>query len=127
MKTLWFLVAGLLVGGFVLGVRAEDNKPALDKEKLVGSWEVVKSEEPPPPVGAVITFAKDGKMKVTHKQGDKEVTMEGTYAVDGDKINVVLKREGEEIKHSITIKKIGDETVVAENDKGKAFELKKKK
>lgn len=128
MKTLWFLAACVLVSGFVLGVRAEDKKAAIDKDKIVGAWEVVKSEEPPPPVGAVVEFGKDGKMKVTHKsQDNKDVTLMGTYTIDGDKINVVLKTEKDDVKHTITIKKVGDDEITAENDKGKTVVFKKKK
>jgi uncharacterized protein (TIGR03066 family) len=127
MNALRLMAAGFLMVGLVAGVRAEEKKADANKEKIVGTWEVVKSEEPPPPVGAVVEFAKDGKLKVMHKQDDKEVTIEGTYTVEGDKISVLIKRDDQEIKHTITIKKVGADTISAENDKGKAVEFKRKK
>jgi uncharacterized protein (TIGR03066 family) len=126
MNALRLIAAGFLMLGIVAGVRGED-KAGVSKEKLVGTWEVVKAEEPPPPVGAVIEFGKDGKMKVTHKKDDKDATIEGTYTVEGDKLNVVVKVDGNEVKHTVTIKKLGANEMTAENDGGKAIEFKRKK
>jgi len=125
MNALRLIAAGFLMIGIVAGVRAE--KADTNKDKVVGTWEVVKSEEPPPPVGAVVEFGKDGKMKVTRKQDDKDVTINGTYTVKGDTINVVLKIEDKEVKHTITIKKIEGDVISVENEKGKAIEFKRKK
>jgi uncharacterized protein (TIGR03066 family) len=120
------MVAGLLVVGFAGGVRADDKKADIDKDKLLGTWEVVKSDEGPP-VGTVVEFTKDGKMKVTHKSDGKEETLEGTYKIDGDKLSVVLKMGDKEDKHSVTIKKLTATEMTAENEKGKTAEFKKKK
>jgi uncharacterized protein (TIGR03066 family) len=127
MNALRLMAAGCLVIGIAAGVRGDDKKADSNKEKLVGSWEVVKSEDPPPPVGAVVEFAKDGKVKITHKRDDKDLTVEGTFTVDGDKVSVVLKMGDKEDKHSITIKKISDNELTMENDKGKTVEFKRKK
>ncbi len=126
MNALRLLAAGFLMLGIVAGVRAED-KGAVSKDKIVGTWEVTKSEEPPPPVGAVVEFTKDGKVKVTHKRDDKDVTLEGTYTVEGDKVNVVVKVDDQEVKHTVTIKKVDKDEISAENDKGKAVVFKRKK
>ncbi len=125
MNALRLMAAGFLMIGIVASVRAEDK--ADNKAKIVGTWEVVKSDEAPPPVGAVIEFGKDGKMKVTHKQDDKEVTAEGTYTVEGDTLNVVIKRDDKEVKHKVTLKKVGADTISAEHGEGKAIEFKRKK
>jgi uncharacterized protein (TIGR03066 family) len=127
MSALRLLAMGLLVLGFVAGVRADDKKADTNKEKLVGSWEVVKADEGAPPVGTVVEFIKDGKMKVIHKKDDKEMTLEGTYTLDDEKVSIVLKQEDKEIKHTITIKKLTDTEFVAENEKGQKAEFKKKK
>ena len=127
MSAMRLLVTGLVVLGIVAGVRADDKKADTNKEKLVGSWEVVKGDEGAPPVGTVVVFNKDGKMKVTHKQDDKEVTLEGTYTLDGDKVSIVLKQGDKEVKHTVTIKKLTDTEFVAENEKGQKAEFKKKK
>ncbi len=126
MNALRLVTAGFLMLGLVAGVGAAD-KGKVSKDKLVGTWEVVKSEEPPPPVGAVVEFTKDGKIKVTHKRDDKDVMLAGTYTIDGDKINVVVKVDDNEVKHTVTVKKVGADEITAENDKGKAVVFKRKK
>ena len=124
MNALRLIAAGFLMLGIVAGVRAEDK---VSKDNIVGSWEVTKSEEPPPPVGSVVEFGKDGKMKVVRKQDGKDMTIEGTYTFKDDKIDMVLKIEDKEVKHSITIKKVDGDVISVENEKGKTLELKRKK
>jgi uncharacterized protein (TIGR03066 family) len=128
MNALRLMAAGLLVVGVVVGVRAEDKKADIDKAKLVGVWEVVKSDEGAPPAGTVIEFTKDGKLKVTHKNKEgKEEISEGTYNLDGGKLSVAVKHGDKEDKHSVTIKKLTDTEMSAENEKGLKAEFKKKK
>src|SRR5205823_11215047 len=84
------LIAGVLVLGLVATVRAEE-KADVTKEKVVGTWEVIKSEEGGPPKGGTIEFAKDGKVKMTHKQDGKEETAAGTFTLTGNKLTVTMK------------------------------------
>ncbi len=112
--------------------RAADAKNAKDaktsKEKIVGVWEVVKSEDAPP--GATVEFTKDGKMIVTVKKDNQTEKIEGTYSVDGDSLTSVLKAEGQEHKQTVTIKKVTDKELLVEetNKDGKKMthEFKKK-
>jgi uncharacterized protein (TIGR03066 family) len=117
------MVTGLFLVGVVAGVRAAD----IDKEKLVGSWEVIKADEGAPPVGTAITFTKDGKVKVVHKVKDEERTGEGTFNVKGDKLSVTVKHGDKEDTHTVTITKLSDTEVTGENEKGAKFTLKRKK
>jgi uncharacterized protein (TIGR03066 family) len=121
------MAAGLLAIGLIAGVRAEEKKADTNKEKVVGTWEVTKSEEGGPPVGTVITFSKDGKLKVVHKKDGKEETAEGTYKVEDDKLTVTVKHDEKEETHKVTIKKLTDTEFVGENEKGKTIECKKQK
>jgi uncharacterized protein (TIGR03066 family) len=127
MRALRLTTAVLFGIGIVAGVSAEDKKPDAAKEHLVGSWEVVKSDEGAPPAGTIVSFEKDGKMKITHKKDGKEETVEGTYTLDGHKLVVTLKREDKEVKHTVTIKKLTADLLSAENEEGKKAEFKKKK
>jgi uncharacterized protein (TIGR03066 family) len=127
MAAIRVMAAGLLMLGLLAGVRAEEKKAEGNKEKLIGTWEVVKSDEGAPPAGTVVMFAKDGKMKITHKKDDKEMTGEGTYTVEGDKISVTLKHGDKEDKHTVTIKKLTATEFVAANDEGKTAAFKKVK
>jgi uncharacterized protein (TIGR03066 family) len=109
------------------GKDGKNGKPAGEKsnaEKIIGTWEVVKSEEAPP--GAIMEFTKDGKMKMTAKIMGKEQTMEATYKVDGDKITVTMKAGGKEKTETATIKTLTDTKLVTEDEKKKIDEFKKK-
>jgi uncharacterized protein (TIGR03066 family) len=125
MNALRLLAAGVVVCVATAHVTAEEKKD--NAKALVGSWEATKADPMTLPVGAVVTFAKDGKMKVTHKVEDKDMTFEGTYKVDGDKFMIVLKIGDNEEKLTITIKKISDTELVTANAEGKVVEFKKKK
>lgn len=124
----WFRCALTLC--FVLGLAvaatsaalAQDKKEPTNKEKIVGIWEVTKSADAP--VGALVEFTKDGKMKLTAKIDGKEITLEGTYTVDGDKINTIGPK-GE--KETAKIKKLTDTELAVEDQKGKVDEFKRKK
>ena len=102
---------------------AEEKKDS-NKTKLVGVWEVTKSEGAPP--GSTVEFTKDGKMIVTMKVDDKPVKVEGTYAVEGDSIKSNLKVNDKEMKETVKIKKLTDKELVTLDEKGKTDEFKKK-
>ncbi len=126
MNAMRLVVAGVLVCVLSLGVRAEEKKDdkKVDYAKLLlGSWEAVKADPNTLPVGAVSTFSKDGKMKVTEKKDGKEESHEGTYTVDGNKFTIAMNDN----KFTITIKKISETEMVCANDEGKIVEFKKKK
>ena len=126
MNALRMLVAGVAVCALASGVKAEEKK-ADNAKLLMGSWEATKAAEGTLPVGAVVEFAKDGKMKVLTKRDGKEETMEGTYKLDGDKFTIKMKRGDDVMEIVITIKKISDTELVAANDEGKVVEFKRKK
>ena len=120
------MAAGLLVVGLLTALPAAE-KADVNKEKLVGLWEVVKADPGALPVGSVVDFGKDGRAKVTAVREGKESTAEGSYAVEGNKLTVTLKHGEKEVKHAITIKKLTDTEFVSENEKGKTAEFKRKK
>jgi uncharacterized protein (TIGR03066 family) len=125
MNALRMMTAALILFVLALATRADDKKA--DNAKLViGKWEVTKCDGDGPPVGSTIEMTKDGKIKITAKDGDKEEIHEGTYKVDGDKIMVTLKVDNEEMKHTVMIKKLSDTELVVDHD-GKVIEFKKKK
>lgn len=96
------------------------------KDKIVGTWELVKAEDFPP--GSLIDFKKDGKVKITVKQGDKETIMDGTYTVEGDKFTVEIAPPGGKLSKNIeTITKLTDTEMTMKDSKGKTEEYKKKK
>jgi uncharacterized protein (TIGR03066 family) len=94
---------------------------------ILGTWEVTKADEGALPAGSLLVLEKDGKMKITHKMGDKDVTMNGTYTVEGVKLIMTLKVEDKENTNKVTVKYLTDTELVAVNEQGKKIECKKKK
>src|SRR5204863_69260 len=117
-----------LVGLLVVGVaaRAADKKDD-NKTKIVGDWTITKSFDGGPPVDSVVTFTKDGKMKVVDKKDGKEQKFEGTYTADADSFSFELKSGETTIKEKITIKKLSADEMSTTNKDGKGVDLKKKK
>lgn len=106
-------------------VRADDKKDA-NKDKLVGSWTLTKTEGDTPE-GLTIEFTKDGKLNVGIKAGDMNLNLSGTYTVTGDKVNVKLKFGDDEKEEKLTIKEITADKLVMTDSKNKTDEFKKTK
>jgi uncharacterized protein (TIGR03066 family) len=111
--------------------KKEEKKGKIDKAKLVGTWTFVKSDSDKPiPEGLTlkIEFTKDGKFSFIANFKDKESKSDGTYTVDGDKLNTVMKRKDKESKDVLTIKELTDKKLVVskkEGDKTETMEFKK--
>lgn len=104
--------------------RAEDKA---DYAKLiVGKWTVTKADEGTVGAGATVEFTSDGKVKAVHKKGDEDVTVDGTYKLDGDKLQMIIKAGTDEHKLEITITKLTKTELHTKNEEGKAVELTKK-
>jgi len=106
------------------GAQKDGEKKASNKEKIVGVWEVVKSKDAPK--GATVEFTKDGKLIFKAKLDEKEVKFEGTYSVDGEKIETTIKLGDEVKKDTLKIKELTDKKLVTQDDKGDVDEFKKK-
>jgi len=119
------LLLGLVVlalGFGAVSVRAEQNKDS-NSTKILGKWLTAKGPEK-----VTLEFMKDGKIRVTI---EKEVTkkgaakseivketIEGSYKLDGNKVTLTAKVEGEEVKRTMTIKTLTDKTLVTEDERG---------
>jgi uncharacterized protein (TIGR03066 family) len=124
MNALRLVAAGFVVVALTTNLQAEKKD---NVKLLVGSWDVTKSFDKGPPIGAVLEFGKEGKVKATAKVEGTEAVHEGTYTVDGDKVTVVTKDGEKEHKRVVTIKKISDTELVIDHGEGKLVELKRKK
>lgn len=114
MQTLrWIFIACLIVGP----AGCEKSKPAVDKAKLVGVWELTKTTGgPPPPAGKTICieFLKDGKMKDIHKESGKPDDVISTrpyQVVDGNMLKITNPSGGEA---GMAIEKLTDTELVIE-------------
>jgi uncharacterized protein (TIGR03066 family) len=125
MNVLRLMGAGVIVCVLAVGIRADDQK---DNPKLVvGKWKVVKASPGTFPLGTVLNLSKDDKAKVIGRRDGKEFIHAGTYEVNGGKIIITVKVEGEEQKHTLTITKISDTEMVTEHGGGGTIEFKKEK
>lgn len=120
LKLLAALAVVCLVG---TGVRADEKDTA---KKLVGKWEVTKADEGTLPMGSTVEFTKDGKILITHKVGDKDMTFDGTYKVEGEKFVITVKIGEEGHTNTITITKLTDTELHTKDKDGKVVETKKK-
>jgi uncharacterized protein (TIGR03066 family) len=118
----WLGVATVVVL-FNTTARTQDEP---DRAKLlIGKWEVTKAEEGTVPVGSVIEFTRDAKVKVTIKKGDDLETQEGAYKIEKDTLTVTMKKDGEEQSKKVTILKISEKDMSCKHEDGKVVELKK--
>ena len=109
----------------VTAVRADDKKDKdLDKDKLVGTWEVTKGESLP--VGSTVEFTKDGKLKLAVKEGDKTMTIEGTYKIDGQAFKSTLKVGDKDNTETVKVASLTDKELVLVDEQGNKDTLKKK-
>jgi uncharacterized protein (TIGR03066 family) len=117
----------LALATFVMAVLASASTAQDSKKLLVGKWQAVKVDEGTLPMGAVVEFSADGKLKVTMKKGDKDDTVEGTYTVEAQSFTYKMTVMGMEHSQKITIKKISETELDTANPDGKAVLFKRAK
>lgn len=121
MRTLVGMVAVLILTGFTV---AADEK--IDAKKLIGKWEPEKVEEKG--IKLVLEFKDDGKMTISLTFMDETDKGEGTYKVDGNKIETeVALGAGKPKKDTLTIVKLTDKELTLKPSNGKELVLKKAK
>lgn len=145
MRSRLSILAGIVIFGLALTAAASPDKAVKDKDKavkdkdkgkdkavkdkdnaakIIGVWEVVKSEAMPP--GATLKFTKDNKIEMSAKFGDKALTIDGTYKVKEDKLEVTLNLGGKTRSDSATIKKLTATELQLQDEKGIIADYKKK-
>lgn len=131
-------LSAMSVGCFALialssAVVAEDK--AVDRDKIVGTWQLIKSGGRRPSEKIVFQFTKDGKLKITRtyqglaKTGKKVTqthTDEATYRIEGNKLTVAFKVKGKEQKGTGTIQSLTDKKLVTIDEEGREDEFEKK-
>ena len=109
------IVLGCALAFVMAGVGlAADEK--IDAKKLVGKWEPKEKKEGG---SFVIEFMKDGKLTFTANGGGKEFKGDGTYKLDGNKLEMTTKFGDMERKMTRTISKLTDTELVSKDEKGK--------
>jgi uncharacterized protein (TIGR03066 family) len=123
------LTAGLLACGALSGpAQGQEKKDKTNKEKIIGNWELVKTDEPlPPGIKIIVNFGKDGKMKVTATFMGMTRDQEGMYEVKGDKLETTQKQGDKEKKETDTIQTLDDKQLITINAKKQKTEFKRVK
>jgi uncharacterized protein (TIGR03066 family) len=102
--------------------RGQEDKVDYAKA-IVGNWKVSKADEGTVPVGTLIQFTKDGKMKAKGKKDDMPLDIEGTYTVKDNTFTMTLKFGDKESKQTITITKMTKTAMSTKDEGGKVVEL----
>ena len=118
MRALIGCVAVLVLTGFT---GAADDK--IDAKKLIGKWETAKPAKGEP--SFVLEFTDKGKFSVSFDMDGKPMTIEGTYKVDGNKVEVTMSFNGKEVKETHTVTKLTDDEMVSKDSKGKEETMKR--
>ncbi len=112
MRALVASVAFLVLAGFA---GAADEK--IDAKKLVGKWEPSKPEKDGPKM--VLEIAEKGKFTLHVTFAGKTEKVDGTYKLDGNKLEVEMTFMGKTEKETLTIVKLTDTEMVSKDSKGK--------
>ena len=108
---------------------ADDKKDEkIDAAKLVGKWKLTKSKSFPPGASAVVEFTKAGELKLAMTIEKMELKLDGTYKVNGSKMDTVIKEPGgEEQKESMELVKLTDTALHTKDEKGDVDEFERVK
>jgi uncharacterized protein (TIGR03066 family) len=101
-----------------LGGAAEGRQPEkIDAKLLIGKWQPkevrVKGEE------FVVEFMKAGKLAFVGKDGDKEIKIEGTYTLEGNKLSFKMSFGGMDRFEIRTVHSLTKTEFVSSLDGGK--------
>ena len=112
----------------VLALSVSGSKAADNAKEIVGKWELVKADGLPKGVTGIVEFTKDGKMKVNLEAMGQKLNIEGTYKVNGDKLDSKVETPDGQVKTDTdTIKKLDATSLHLVDKEGKATEFKRKK
>src|SRR5262245_59429231 len=118
------LLGGILLAGMTLA--AGDNDADTTK-KLLGVWQITKSESLPPGALATAEFTKNGAIKLHAVLGEKLLAANGTYKVKGNTVVTIIDYGGKSRTETSKIKKLTEDVLILEDEKGRVDEYKRKK
>jgi uncharacterized protein (TIGR03066 family) len=105
-----------------VGVWAGFGSSAANKKKLVGTWTLIGGGYGSG--GWTLEFSADGKMKATARRGNKTVGYEGSYRVNGDKLEMTTQDDEEGGDSSlrqrvVTITSLSDRELIVADENGR--------
>ena len=121
MRMLIGAVVILTFSGFTgaAGQTKDKDKDKVELKKLMGKWE-------PKDGKIVVEFADKNKLVMSLDLDGKSEKIEGTYKLDGNKLDIAMSFLGKEQKETLTVKKLTDAELVTVDSKGKEETLKRK-
>ncbi|MBY0514774.1 MAG: lipocalin family protein [Gemmataceae bacterium] len=125
-------LAACLVLALAAAASAQDDpKDKSTAEKLVGTWQLVESDEDiPEGVTFTVELTADNKITIraTMKGSDEALVLKGKYKVDGNKIDYsVTTPDGGKKQEVLTIKKLTDDELVTVDPEGVKEQFKRVK
>ncbi|MFO0815905.1 MAG: TIGR03066 family protein [Gemmatales bacterium] len=97
----------------------------VDGKLLVGKWE---PETAPNGAKIVMEFTKDNKLMVNAEFGGQKISMDGSYKLDGDKLEVKIKEPGgQEKSTTLKVTKLTADEMVTKEGEQKEEKLKRVK
>ena len=95
---------------------ADDKKDeTIGLKKIVGKWEPSEGKKD---FKVLAEFTNKGKLSLWITVMEKTDKIEGTYTVDGNKLDLTLSIGGKEQKEVLTILKLTDEEMATEDSRG---------
>jgi uncharacterized protein (TIGR03066 family) len=116
------LLGVAVVLAMACGATAADEK--IDAKKIIGKWE---PKAPKKGENMVMEFTKDGKLILSGEGGGKELKIEGTYKLEGDKLSFKMKFGDATVEEAVTITKLTDDELEGKDKDGKVEAFKKVK
>ena len=117
MTALRLALACVFAATVVVTATARDDKPKIDKDKLLGTWTYVKQtpgEALPEGVQLKLEFKKDGKVDTSFTANGKTMKESSTYTLKGDQLSIVGKGpDGKEKKKTVTITALTEKKLVS--------------
>lgn len=108
------LAAAVLVAA--LGGVADGRQDAkIDAKLILGKWQPKEAEGK----DFVVEFQKDGKLAFVAKLGDKDLKIDGTYKLEGNKLSFKLSFGGVEKEEVRTVHSLSKTELVSSDAGGK--------
>lgn len=120
MRAVITSVAVLVLAGFAC---AADDK--VDAKKLIGKWEPAKAEKDAPAM--ILEIQDKGKFVLHVTVNGKTEKVDGTYKIDGNKLEVEMSFGGKSMKDTLTVVKLTDTELVTKGKSDKEETLKRVK
>lgn len=115
------VVLSVLTAGLTTFAAIAQEK--LDPKKLIGKWEPVDSKL----TNLTLEFQDKGKWILTIEIMGRTEKAEGSYKLEGNKLEVTMLLDGKEQKELLTVKKLTDSEFVTTDSKGKEEGFRRKK